>query len=83
MICDQYAGKYDFIQVFHQRNQGLSVARNRGIELSAGKYLLFVDSDDCLVKKSLDRVADVLKRAPADIIFFAVTSGIRIIPCRW
>ena len=49
VICDQYAGKFDFIQVLHQRNQGLSVARNRGIELSAGKYLLFVDSDDCLV----------------------------------
>ena len=70
VICDQYAGKFDFIQVLHQRNQGLSVARNRGIELSTGKYLLFVDSDDCLVNKSLDRVADVLKRASEDIIFF-------------
>ena len=50
VICDQYAGKYDFIQVLHQRNQGLSVAGNRGGgELSTGKYLLFVDSDDCLV----------------------------------
>ena len=49
VICDQYAGKFEFIQVIHQRNQGLSVAGNRGIELSAGKYLLFVDSDDCLV----------------------------------
>ena len=30
VICDQYADKYDFIQVLHQRNQGLSVAGNRG-----------------------------------------------------
>ena len=47
-ICDAYAQKDDRIRVFHTENQGVSAARNRGIEEAAGKYLIFVDSDDTI-----------------------------------
>ncbi len=45
-ICDEYAKTDDRIRVYHKNNGGVSSARNKGIESSNGKYLLFVDSDD-------------------------------------
>ncbi|CVI73546.1 putative glycosyltransferase EpsJ [Clostridiales bacterium CHKCI001] len=45
-ICDKYAKKYEHIRVIHQKNAGLSAARNSGIAHAQGKYLCFVDSDD-------------------------------------
>lgn len=45
-ICDSYLGKDDRITVIHQENQGVSVARNTGIEASKGEWITFVDGDD-------------------------------------
>lgn len=45
-ICDQYAMKDGRIRVEHQVNSGAATARKKGIQLSKGKYLCFVDADD-------------------------------------
>ena len=45
-ICDHYAALDSRIKVIHQENQGVSVARNVGIEHAKASYILFVDSDD-------------------------------------
>lgn len=45
-ICDEYAKKNSKVSVIHQENQGLSGARNSGVQVSKGKYITFVDSDD-------------------------------------
>ena len=47
-ICDDYAIKDKRIKVIHKKNSGVSDARNKGIECSIGKYVMFVDSDDVL-----------------------------------
>lgn len=49
-ICDEYAKEDDRIKVVHQRNQGVSIARNTGIDIAEGDYIGFVDSDDLLHK---------------------------------
>ena len=41
-ICDGYAEKYDNIRVVHQENAGLSAARNSGIKVATGDYIMYV-----------------------------------------
>lgn len=45
-ICREFASRDGRIRVVDQENQGVSAARNHGIELATGKYITFVDSDD-------------------------------------
>lgn len=45
-ICDEYSIKYSFIQVMHKENGGLSSARNAGLYVAKGDYIIFIDSDD-------------------------------------
>ena len=46
VLCDRYAAQDLRVRVIHQANAGLSVARNKGIEVSTGEWVAFVDSDD-------------------------------------
>ena len=46
VICDEYAQKTSIITVIHQKNQGVSIARNNGIKQTETKWLTFVDADD-------------------------------------
>ncbi|EFC70471.1 glycosyltransferase [Prevotella sp. oral taxon 299] len=50
-ICESYKNSYpQQIQVIHQKNQGLSAARNAGLDISKGQYVTFIDSDDYISK---------------------------------
>ena len=68
-ICDNYARNDNRIKVFHEKNSGMSIARNKGIDNALGEYLAFVDSDDeiqhdfCekLFKTALKEQSDVCK----------------------
>jgi len=53
-ICEDFKKKYNqFISVLHKENSGLSAARNTGISMAQGQYLVFLDSDDWLNDNSL------------------------------
>ena len=45
-ICDEFALKDPRVKVIHQRNQGVSAARNKGLAYASGEWITFVDSDD-------------------------------------
>lgn len=54
IICEEYAKKDERIKVIHQSNQGVSVARNSGLDIAQGKWVIFCDSDDEFYIDSLD-----------------------------
>lgn len=64
-ICDEYAGKDPRIQVIHQQNGGITVARKSGVRVARGEYVTFVDSDDWIHK---DMYRIMLERESADIV---------------
>ena len=66
-ICDAYAEKYKMIKVIHQNNAGVSAARNKGIDESRGKYLMFVDSDDYIDTNMLDVAVSKIEEYDADL----------------
>lgn len=69
-VCDDYADRYEKLLVIHQPNRGLSAARNAGLAIAKGRYILFVDGDDCLEKNSLTNIYDICERAGTNIIRF-------------
>lgn len=53
VICDDYVQKDSRVSVFHKVNEGVSKARNYGIDKALGDYICFIDSDDCVVDSYL------------------------------
>lgn len=68
-ICRYYSDRDSRIRAFTQENQGVSSARNRGIEESLGEWIVFVDSDDVIACDFLTVVADKACQN-TDMIFF-------------
>lgn len=67
-ICDEYKQKDNRIKVIHKKNGGLSEARNYGIEISTGDYILFVDSDDYIANNMCQILLEKAQRYKADIV---------------
>ncbi|KXT83400.1 glycosyltransferase family 2 protein [Streptococcus panodentis] len=66
-ICRDLAAQDSRITVMDQENQGLSGARNTGLEAAGGAYVIFVDSDDWLPEQHVARLYEKLKEYDADI----------------
>lgn len=67
-ICDQFAAFDSRIEVIHQENAGVSVARNIGIQRAIGKYIIFTDSDDILPEKAYQDLLDARMGNPGLVI---------------
>ena len=68
VICDDYAKKDNRIKVIHQKNMGLSGARNTGLKNSTGNLITFVDSDDFIDNKMFETMLLSIKENDADIV---------------
>lgn len=67
-ICDSYAAEHDNIRVVHRANGGLSAARNSGIEVAKGEYIMFVDSDDYLEPNVLNGLIAQVEHDNLDVL---------------
>ena len=67
-MCDKYALEDPRIRVIHKPNGGLSDARNAGLQVANGDYILFVDSDDLLAADHIRRLVELAGQEQADIV---------------
>ena len=58
------AKKYDQVIYYYQTNQGLSASRNRGVELSKGDFIVFLDADDWLLPNAIQLNLQKLQQHP-------------------
>lgn len=58
-LCQNYAQKDKRIRVFHQENQGVSAARNLGLEHMSGEFFTFVDADDWIVPQFVQKLFEL------------------------
>ncbi|MGB5653390.1 MAG: glycosyltransferase, partial [Robiginitalea sp.] len=71
-IVEKYANQYAQIKLFDQPNKGLSITRNRGLELAQGQYVYFIDSDDFVSPNSFLRIIEYMKKHDLDIFGFGI-----------
>lgn len=72
-LCDSFADTDPRVKVIHQKNLGVSAARNMGIKHISGQILTFVDSDDTLTKDAWRLSLDALIQYNADCAIFGWT----------
>lgn len=73
VLCDELAKKDARIKIIHlSQNGGLGNARNNGIRLSTGKYILFLDSDDRFDSNMLEKIASTTIESSADVVMFGL-----------
>jgi len=81
-MCDEWAKKDNRITVLHQKNQGLSAARNHAIRVAKGEYLTFIDSDDWISDTMLEDLLALIQKYHADMAIcnFIRTDGSAPVP---
>ena len=69
-ICDEYAAKDPRVQVVHQNNAGIACARNVGITLAKGEYIISIDSDDYLINETVLSAIEEKTWSNPDVVMF-------------
>lgn len=72
-ICNKFKNKDERILIIDQENQGVSAARNRGIQLAKGDYIGFIDSDDWIEENMYEMLLREINAYDADIAMCGVS----------
>lgn len=74
-LCDKYASSDNRIKVIHKTNGGLSDARNKGLEIASGEYVMFIDSDDYIELDACAKFAEFAKMGVDTLVGDAIVEG--------
>lgn len=69
LVAQQYTDKDQRFNYYHQENSGVSAARNKGVELSNGKFICFLDSDDYFEDTYLEKMYSKIIEADYDVCY--------------
>ena len=70
-LCDEFAQQDPRIHVIHKQNAGQGLARNDGLNIAKGRYVLFIDSDDFIEPDTCEKLSDRMEREQADLCSFS------------
>ncbi len=68
-VCEEYAKVDARVKVFRQKNAGVSVARNFGMQKACGEYITFVDADDWCDERMCETAYNYAKENGSDVVF--------------
>ena len=71
-IIKKYAQKDKRIILFNQKNKGAAIAREKGIEISNGEYLSFIDSDDIFHYRTLEIAYENIKKYNSEVLWYQI-----------
>lgn len=66
-ICEEYAKKDERFTVIHKQNAGLGYARNTGLDIADGEYVIFIDSDDYISATLIEDLFQELREYQVDV----------------
>lgn len=66
-ICEDAAIRYNNIDIINQKNAGVSSARNAGLKVAKGKYIVFLDADDTFELNYIEKLYNLVRETNADI----------------
>ncbi|MEE0530445.1 MAG: glycosyltransferase [Anaerostipes hadrus] len=72
-ICDNYEKNEDNIKVIHKKNEGLGFARNSGLEIATGDYIVFIDGDDYINSTRIETLYNCIRKNNADTCIASYT----------
>ncbi len=72
-VCKSLTAQYSFIKYIEQQNSGVSSARNKGISLATGEYIMFFDADDTAEKNGFSECVDIIKSEKPDILVYGMS----------
>lgn len=72
-ICKKYAEQDQRVYYAERQNKGVSITRNEGISLASGNYIQFVDSDDYIEKKMIEKMVNRMQDTEADMVICGFT----------
>ena len=73
-ILESYAKKDNRIKVIDKQNEGLSIARNKGLDIATGKYCYFVDSDDWIELSTIEKLVNAITTNDVDVVIHSSVS---------
>jgi glycosyltransferase involved in cell wall biosynthesis len=75
-ICNYYENGDNRVRVIHKSNEGVSTARNVGIDIAKGEYIMFVDSDDWIEINAIETLMDHNINGHSDVVIFGLTKDL-------
>lgn len=73
-ICIKYANKYKNIKFIDKKNKGVVSARKAGVSYASGKYIGWVDADDCIMPQMFEKMCNEANESDADVVICDIWS---------
>lgn len=71
--CDKWKEKDSRIIVVHKKNAGLGFARNSGLDIASGEYVMYIDSDDYIAPNMVEKLFETAKDTGSDTVYCGLT----------